>query len=351
MADENIFKNRWDHFVLEQNGSFLQSWERGEFQKFVGREVNFLKNENLQALVVKHNLPFGKSYLYCPRGPIASLKLKINPSASGEKVKIIEEFKKETEKVTRENGVIFVRIEPSFEIGESDLKELGFVKSRDVQPSKTLVLDLGASEEELLAKMHEKTRYNIRLAEKKGVTVRVAQYNENDFETFWKLVSLTAKRQKIRIFPKEYYRKQFQINLPQSSFTKEGEEKDSSLSQREGRRDFMNLLFIAEHQSKTIAANLVNFFGETATYLHGGWDKDHRSLMAPHLLQWKQIKEARNRGCELYDFWGIDEQKWPGVTRFKKSFGGRQINYIGCWDYPIDKKWYFLYRLIQGLRR
>lgn len=313
-------KEDWNRFVIKQNGCFLQSWERGEFQKFVGREVNFLKNENLQALVVKHNLPFGKSYLYCPRGPVINLNLKSQNSKPQLKT---QNFLDETKKISKESDAIFIRIEPTFDISEDDLKELGFIKTKNVQPSKTLVLDLSLSEEELLTQIHEKTRYNIGLAKRRGVIVRKTDYNEKDFEIFWKLLNLTAKRQGIRIFPKEYYSKQLTINSKQ----------------------FYNLLFIAEYQDKPIAANLVNFFGQTATYLHGGWDKYHRSLMAPHLLQWEQIKEARNRGCELYDFWGIDEQKWPGVTRFKKGFGGKEVNYIGTWDLVLQPMWYKMYSL------
>jgi len=73
--------------------------------------------------------------------------------------------------------------------------------------------------------------------------------------------------------------------------------------------------------------------------------------MAPHLLQWEQIREAKRYGCSEYDFWGIDEKKWPGVTRFKRGFGGREIKYIGTWDFALDKKWYLLYRGAQRFRR
>lgn len=111
----------------------------------------------------------------------------------------------------------------------------------------------------------------------------------------------------------------------------------------------MNLLFIAEYQGKTIAANLVNFFGPTATYTHGGWDWEYRSLMAPHLLQWEQIKEAKNRGCKAYDFWGIDKINWPGITRFKKGFGGKEVNYIGTFDLILKQAWYSAYILVKKI--
>ncbi len=292
-----------------------------------------MSGDDWQALVAKYELPLGKSYLYCPRGPIiqfpiSNFQFPIKSQNSNFKNSNLEEFIEEIRVLAERRNVIFARIEPTVDISEETLKEKGFIKSlKDVQPAKTLILDLEASEEELLGQMHEKTRYNIGLAQRKGVVVRKSEYNEKYFEIFWSLMSLTAKRQGIRIFPKEYYRKQFLIK---------GE-------------NFENILFIAEYQGKPIAANLVNFFGGTATYLHGGSDNEYRSLMAPHLLQWEQIKEAKNRGCKIYDFWGIDEQKWSGVTRFKNGFGGREVQYIGTWDLVLRPRWYKIYKLAKRL--
>jgi len=201
---------------------------------------------------------------------------------------------------------------------------LGFIKApKDVQPKKTLILDLNLNEDELLGRMHEKTPYNIGLAQRKGVSVRKAEYNEKDFEEFWNLLNQTVQRQKIAIFEKEYYRKQLQNSSDK----------------------FKNLIFIAQYQGKIIAANLVNVFGNTMTYTHGGSDNQYRALMAPHLLQWEQIREAKNRACKAYDFWGIDEINWPGITRFKKGFGGQEVQYIGTFDLILKQAWYSAYIL------
>jgi lipid II:glycine glycyltransferase (peptidoglycan interpeptide bridge formation enzyme) len=288
--------------------------------------------------VIKYNLPLGKNYLYIPRGPISSRR-KVQSEKLRSEIKNLEEL-------AGKEKSIFLRIEPINDIPEASLKESGFVKTKDIQPAKTLVLDLGASEEELFSRMHEKTRYNIGLAQRKGVKIRKAEFNEKDFEIFWDIINKTAKRQGIRIFPKEYYRKELQIgkNLPQP-LLREG----SSLPLGRVREDFQNLLFIAEFEGKPIAANLVNIFGKTATYLHGGSDNEFRSFMAPHLLQWEQIKEAKNQGCLIYDFWGYDEQKWPGVSRFKRGFGGREASYPGCFDYLINKIWFLIYKLARKI--
>ncbi len=104
-------------------------------------------------------------------------------------------------------------------------------------------------------------------------------------------------------------------------------------------------LFLADFKNKIIAANIVVFWEKTAIYLHGASDYEQRNLMAPHLLQWEQIKEAKKRGCIEYDFWGIDEKKWPGVTRFKKGFGGREVEYPGAFDLIFQPVWYKIYKI------
>jgi len=190
--------------------------------------------------------------------------------------------------------------------------------------------------------MHEKWRYNIHLAERKGVKIKMASCDdaifEKYFEEFYRLVDQgTSERKGINHHPKEYYKKQLKINNQQLKF----------------------ILFVAECEDKVIAANIVVLFGRKAIYLHGATDNGLRNVMAPHLLQWEQIKYAKAQGFSEYDFWGIVNEytkdrrgaSWEGFTRFKKGFGGQEINYVGYWDFPLKTKWYFLYRLIQKFRR
>ncbi len=110
-------------------------------------------------------------------------------------------------------------------------------------------------------------------------------------------------------------------------------------------------LFIAEYKKKPIAANIVSFFGDTAVYMHGASGADHRNVMAPYLLQWHAIKLGKQVGCKYYDFYGIDEKKWPGVTRFKRGFGGRAVNYPGTFDLIFDSSWYNIYKMVRRVRR
>ena len=323
-------KEQLNSFVREQRHSqFLQSWEWGEFQKKVAGSVLRLGiQENGQliavATIIKKLLPMGKSYFYCPRGPIArNWKLEIRNLLFG---KISELAKKEK--------VIFLRFEPLLDI-KSQISNFKFQISKtiDVQPSRTLIMDLSKSEEELLQNMHQKTRYNIRLAERKGA--RVIEGNIGYFKNFWQLTSETSQRDKFRLHSRNYYHKMLEID-----------------------KNFIKL-FAAEYSAsansgqdkKMIAANIISFFGDTVTYLHGASSNEYRNVMAPHLLQWYCIKLAKERGYKYYDFSGIDENKWPGLTRFKKSFGGEEVQGLGTFDLIFNKKWYSIYRFVRELRR
>jgi len=287
--------------------SFLQSKNWLDFQKSLGRKVWQIDSVN----IIKHNLPLGKSYFYSPRTEGDFLS---------------KEFLTKLKKIADQENAIFFKIEPQKQINENLLKKSGFIKGKDIQPRKTLILDITKTEEELLNQMHYKTRYNIRLAEKKGVEIRAKSQKSKvkNFEEFWRLLQQTAKRGNFRTHPKEYYKKMLEI-IPETE------------------------LFIAEYQNRVIAANIVIFYQKTAIYLHGASDYQYRNLMAPHLLQWKQVLEAKRRGCIEYDFWGIDEKKWPGVTRFKKGFGGKQVIYPGAYDLVFQPVWYRIYRIAKKI--
>lgn len=277
--------------------SFLQSVDWVNFQKSLGRRVWQLDGIN----IIKHNLPFKKSYLYSPRcrGDFLS-----------------EDFLEKIKEIAKKENTIFFKVEPLTEIN----KKFGLRKSKNIQPRKTLILDISKSDEELLNQMHYKTRYNIQLAQKKNVEIKK---NKKYFEEFWQLMKQTTKRDGFKPHPKEYYRKILEIP---------GVE-----------------LFVAEFNNKIIAANIVVFYDKQAIYLHGASDYEHRNLMAPHLLQWEQIKEAKKCGCVEYDFWGIDEKKWPGVTRFKKGFSSQEIIYPGAYDLVFQPIWYRIYKLAKKL--
>ncbi|HRY52256.1 MAG TPA: peptidoglycan bridge formation glycyltransferase FemA/FemB family protein [Candidatus Portnoybacteria bacterium] len=331
---EEKTKETWNNFILANGGSFLQSFEWGEFQEKVGRKVKRLVGDNWSAQFIQYKLPcVNKFYWYCPRGPIM-------PGWLMEE--LIARFKTEI----KEKNDIFFRLGPGWEIDngfENKLKKEGFQQlPYDIEPAQTLILDIAKTEDELLAQMHEKWRYNIRLAERKGVQIKNFSSTDSDFEKyfdeFYQLVDKgTSERKEIKHHDKEYYKKQLEIKGEKIEFK----------------------LFVAEYENKVIAANIVVIFGSRSTYLHGATSSEHREVMAPHLLQWEQIKYAKAQSCSEYDFWGIYNEytkdkrgkSWEGFTRFKRGFGGREVNYVGYFDYPLSEFWYFVYRLVQKFRR
>jgi lipid II:glycine glycyltransferase (peptidoglycan interpeptide bridge formation enzyme) len=333
-------KEDLNKFVAQENqAQFLQSWEWGEFQKAMGHKIfrlGVIEENNIvaSALLIKKKLLPGKNYFYSPRGP----ELIIN----NEKLKIIEEFLfSEIEKISKREKVIFLRFEPKSKIknlptGQAGL-ESKIKNTLPIQPQRTLMLDLTKKEDALLKEMHQKTRYNIKLAEKKEV--KIIEVGADRFEDFWKLISETGARDEFRIHNKEYYKKMISISplLFQGGVG--------------GGRQLVIKLFLAEYENKIIAGGIFAFFGDTVVYMHGASSNEYRNVMAPYLLQWQVIKLAKKLGYKYYDFYGIDEKKWPGVTRFKKGFAGFEIEYPGTFDLIFSEKWYKVYEWLRKIRR
>lgn len=311
-----------------KDGGLFQSEEWRRFQESAGFKTIRFRSENLEGRAVFHSLPFAGGYLYFPRGPLffSTERKKIDES-----VLALKELGKK-EKVN------WIRIEPQddevadFFSGRNDVRK----SPRDTQPREIFSIDISSPEETLLSRMKQKTRYNIRLAEKKGVKVIVSN-DEKYKQSFLRLVVETADRKIISPHPRHYYEKFF------SSFP------EGTLS-----------LFIAEYGQEVIAANLLAIYGNTAYYLHGGSSDRHRDVMAPYLLQWEQIRFAKEKGATKYDFGGIktDENSegksgWAGITRFKQGFDPKQesIFFPGTYDIVINKKRYLLYIFLQSVKK
>lgn len=278
--------------------NFLQSDSWRDFQERSGKKVFTLENG---AFAIKLDLPMGKSYLYSP---------------FFEASEALDELRE----IGKREDAIFVKVEP-LEEGVSvanNLKKAKFNKAKKfLQPQRTIILDVNRGDEDLLANMHPKTRYNIKLAQKKGVVVAKSEDKQASFEDFARLLASTAGRDGFTTHPMSYYEEILNID---------GVE-----------------LYLAFGGDALLSAAIIIFHEARATYLHGASSYQHRSLMAPHLMHWQIIQDARARGMRDYDLWGIDEDRWPGVTRFKKGFGGREVSYIGSYDYVLSKFWYFLY--------
>ncbi|MEK7637194.1 MAG: peptidoglycan bridge formation glycyltransferase FemA/FemB family protein [Patescibacteria group bacterium] len=306
---------------------FLQSWTWGEFQHVLGRPIWWLGafDENRlvgSALVIGHELLLRKTYLYCPRGPLADRSevartLFVAMRSLGEK-----------------ENAMYVKVDPGIYHFADDVTQLAgkYTLGTTLQPQQTLVIDTAQSPDDLLASMHPKTRYNIRLAEKKKVTVRWSTELQ-DLETFLGLMHQTAQRQGIRLHQDQYYRQLFTV------------------LQTAG----MAELILGEYNGAVRSAHMIIWHGRTATYLHGGSDDSTKEAMVPYLLQWETIKQAHQRGVKEYDLWGIapdDEptHKWAGITRFKRGFSGRQIVFPLSLNAILQPQWYQAYRLAKRMR-
>lgn len=320
------------------------------FQESLGREIfEYPSPEHLvvqplskevqpppiRAKIIKHELQFGKNYLYIPHGPVTDFNQMIggfkNPVAN---------FVKWLCELGRSQKSIFIKAEPLADSVAQALVGAGFRKSKkEIQPSKTIIINLSKSEDELLTSMHHKTRYNIGVADKHGVVV-----SENgDLDSFMRLLKKTAKRDNFNMHPADYYKKLLNYNGLQTKlyFAKHNGQPPTTFSSPK------------VVGGEPIAAALVLIYGDTAYYLHGASDYKYRSLMAPYALHWHIIKQLQTTNHKLqtkyYDLWGIDARKWPGITRFKFGWGGRIVEYPGSFDLPISRFWYLIYQIARKM--
>ena len=282
----------------------LQSSKWLKFQESVGHTPHlfFIEDENIYFSVFEFFLPFNKKYYYIPRGPVINNE------------KLQKEFEKEFKKILAKD-IIFVRFEPNW-IPEFSRKV------NDVQPSKTFYTDLSQDEKILLEQMHQKTRYNIRLALKKEMSFL---YNDPDIDSFIKLIKETSARDKFVSHPISYYKKMIESGAAQLATLKDNEE--------------------------VLAAGIFAQYGDTMTYLHGASSSNKRELMAPYALHWEMMMFAKGEGLKHYDWHGVDDKKWPGFTRFKRGFGGTDIIYPGTFDLVLDSIAYTGYTVIRALVR
>lgn len=326
-------KEQYTHFAENQeSGSFLQSWEWGQWQESLGREVKRFKIEGESqewlgsVQLVKMALPLKRHYWYAPYGPVIS--------ESCEAFEVDECIKLLKQKFI---GEVFIRIEPKLEIpGILQYAKKSFF---NVQPGSTLVLNLEQPEEQLLEQMHHKTRYNIRLAEKRGVKIEKEFAISAGHGLFYKetidLIIKTAERRKFRSFGRQYYDRL--VNF----FALHHQAK-------------LKLhLYKAVYKDNLLSSSIMIDYGKTRTYLVGGSSLEYKNVMAPFLMHFRAFMDAKQEGLGFYDFWGTETSsgKTPGFVRFKLGFGGGQKKYPGAYDIVLSKKRYGFYQLVRFLNR
>ncbi|OGC09858.1 hypothetical protein A2246_03030, partial [candidate division WOR-1 bacterium RIFOXYA2_FULL_37_7] len=321
----------WNEFVANQDEpAILQSYEWGELKALHGWEPLRLAVEDDNKVVaaisiLKRKLPYVKLNLfYAPRGPIVDFQ---NTQA-------LDFFLAEIKKVAKKHNAILLKIDPQVKESEpctvksvqNVLKEKGFVVcKKQIQPRSTFILDITKAPAELLKSFEEKTRYNIRLAAKKGVVVKELS-TDDGVEVFYKIYQETCKRDNFLIHPLKYYQNIKKLLV------------DHGLAN----------IFIAYLNDEPIAGVYTFKFGSRLWYMYGASLSKHRNVMPNHALHWHIIQWAKEKGLKDYDLFGIPSnpsEKHPlwGVYRFKKGFNGELVKYIGAYDLVYNP---LLYKII-----
>ncbi len=291
----------WREFIKTQpSPHILQTAEWGELKRAFGWEVERIVGGGLGMQILFRPLPLGLKVAYAPKPALgASLSL-FQP-----------ELWAEIDEVCRKRRAVFLKIEPDSWHDMFPPQASSFVLSKhNIQPPRTILVSLAGSDDEILARMKQKCRYNIRLAEKKGVTVR----RWDDLEGFHRMMTVTGGRDGFGVHSREYYQKAYELFHPAG----------------------MADILVAEFEAKPLAALMVFALGKRAYYLYGASTDEERNRMPTYLLQWRAMQWARERGCTEYDLWGVPDESestlesqfenrhdglW-GVYRFKRGFGG-----------------------------
>jgi peptidoglycan pentaglycine glycine transferase (the first glycine) len=314
----------WNLFT-KQNPEchILQTGEWGELKAAFGWTPIRIINGETGVQILVRSLPLGFTLAYLPKPiPFDNRNLWA-----------------EIESLCRSHRSIFLKVELDEWLKDSDALTQphnslspGFVSSpHHIQPPRTIIVNLRGSNEEILSRMKQKCRYNVRLAEKKGIIVRPW----NDLKGFHNLMSVTGSRDGFGIHSLEYYNRAYELFHPSG----------------------MAEIFLAEFEGKPLAALMVSVRGRRAWYLYGASTDEERNRMPTYLLQWEAMRWAKSKGAEEYDLWGVpdeDEVKleaqfesrndglW-GVYRFKRGFGGEVLRAAPAMDKVYNSLLYRLY--------
>jgi len=298
-------------------GHVMQSFEWGEFRSTMGVKVVrmgvFDEKKIIDGFMVTiHKIPHTRFNVgYLPKGNIPDQLM-------------IEALKK----IGGDNNCIFIKLEPNIEASPETtkrLEDLGLILSKKALFTKyTFQLDLTKNEDELIRQMKEKTRYNVRLAEKKGVVVK----EEDNFDDYFALMKETTLRNNFFAHDEKYHRKMWEV------MKKNGAAK----------------LIIARYQGIPLTAWVLFVFNNVLYYPYGASSSKYRELMSSNLMMWEAIKFGKNLGCNLFDMWGClgpnpdIKDPWYGFHRFKEGYNPRLVEFVGSYDLVLNQKlypWYF----------
>jgi lipid II:glycine glycyltransferase (peptidoglycan interpeptide bridge formation enzyme) len=317
----------WNRFLSQfPNAHLLQTGEWGELKRGFGWNPVRIVNSEFGVQILFRKLPMGITIGYIPKA--------VNSNLS-----ISERFWNEIESVCKSHRAILLKLEPDSWDSEFILHSLSFIQSEhNIQPPRTIIVDIRGTEQEILSKMKQKTRYNIRLAEKKDVSVRAW----DEVESFHKMMLLTGGRDGFGVHSLEYYERAYELLHSKG----------------------LGEILVAEYEGKPLAALFIARNGNRAYYLYGASTDEERNRMPTYLLQWEAMKWAKAHGCEEYDLWGVPDEDeatleanfesrheglW-GVYRFKRGFGGEVKRAAQAMDRVYNPLLYWAYLKFIGNR-
>jgi len=338
----SVAPDAWDRFVASRpDGHVLQTspWARlkADFG-WSAQRVALMDGDDIAAgaQLLFRRLPAGLGTLaYVPKGPVVDWS---DPEQCQQLLTAMD-------RAARSHRAVALTVEPNLDddpTHRETLQTLGFQPAPfgAVQPRRTLIVDVTPDEDDILMAMKSKTRYNIRLASRKGVEVREAE--PEDVATFNDLLAATADRADFGIHPPSYYRRAYDLFAE---------------------RDWARIL-LAEVEGRAVAGVMVFALPPRSWYFYGASISAHREKMPTYRLQWEAMRWAKARGCRTYDLWGVPDADreqledqfmersdglW-GVYRFKRGFGGDLVRSVGTWDRVQAPLRYQLYRAALGLR-
>ncbi len=299
-----------------------KEWEK--LQNSLGEETFFVKEKTYHFLAILKKTKFG-NYLYLPYGPVLKDK-----SAAKMALKALESLAKEKD-------VTFIRIEPqSPENASYLLKQPNIVKSKDLNPAHTWILDLSPEKADLISGFSQGTRTRYNQFPKKGLTVEVTKDTEK-IKDLVRLQHQIAKDKGINTFSENYLKSELE-------------------------QDFASLYLVhytvpETNEDKIIAASLFFDYDGTRYYMQSASDYTYRKLPATVALLTTALFDAKEKGMKFFDFWGIapdgapKDHPWAGFTEFKKSFGGFAVEYCGTYDLVLNKTKYRIYNLARKANR
>ena len=337
---------RWRDFVAASPfGDVLQTLEWGPVKRpeWTPLPVAIENDDGIEAsaLVLQRKLIGNRTFFYLPRGPILDWQQDGLPQAMLERLQAEAQSRR----------AAFIKIDPCVPDQTPGVKEklgaLGFGFSPDAtghfggtQPRCNMKLSLAGSLDDIQARFHQKWRYNIRLAAKKGISV-TGDTTREDLEIFHSIYRVTAGRNEFTGRPLSYFQKMWDALVPAG----------------------LMKLFVTTHDGQPLSAAICFLLPPQCWYIYGASSNEKRNLMPNHLMQWTMIQWAKENNCELYDFRGVpdpDAGEMPpgeeGLVRFKTGFGAELVRYIGEYDLPLDKNFYWLWtsarpRLVGALKK